>query len=161
MPTASHTYQSTDLTTTRRRDFFNEALAGVARIRLPDGETLVTLPEQDLAVLTTSRTHFVGFLQLQSALSRKRSDRRAVDFGEFAWAAVLDEADLVEFVADLTDSLAVSLASRDLASVDETIRAWRLTAELYADVDARSRISSSLADFVDVPEPADASNADD
>ena len=143
MATATHTYQPTDLTTTKRREFLSEALAGVARIRLPDGETLVALPEHELDVLTEIRTYVVGYLQLQNVVARPREERLVTDLGEFAWASVLDDDDLREFARELSASLAVSLSSKSLERVIETVKAWKLTAELFADSRHMERVDGS------------------
>src|SRR5680860_191801 len=100
---SGRTYQPTDLTTAKRRDFIEEARVGVARLRNSDGETLVALPERDLNALVELRDHALAFLSLENAMSRAREDRRSTDFGELAWATVLDDDDLAEFRAEFAE----------------------------------------------------------
>jgi hypothetical protein len=141
---SGHTYQSTDLTTSKRRDFLEEARVGVARLRSSDGETLVALPERDLNVLVELRTHTLAFLSLENAMSRARDDRRPTDFGELAWATVFDDEDLGEFRAEFADGLATALAERSVNRLVETIHAWRLSSELLRDSVAMARVNADV-----------------
>jgi hypothetical protein len=152
----TRTYQSTDLTTHKRREYFHDAVNGIARIRLPEGNTLVTLPEGDLVVLTELRSHMLGFLALQTAVSRERSARRPTDFGELAWAASLDDAELAEFIDELASSLAVSLADRTVSRVEETLLAWRSTAALLNDREAMALVNAPIDDdWHELGDPSD------
>jgi hypothetical protein len=141
---SGRTYQPTDLTTSKRRDFLDEARAGVARLRNSDGETLVALPERDLNVLVELRNHTLAFLSLETAMSRARGDRRPTDFGELAWAAVLDNEDLADFRAEFADGLASALTERSVNRLEETIHAWRLTSDLLRDPVAMARVNAGV-----------------
>ena len=149
-----HTYQPTDLTTSKRRDFLEEARVGVARLRNSDGETLVALPERDLNALVELRSYTLAFLSLENAMSRARSDRRPTDFGELAWATAFDEEDLAEFRSEYADGLANALAERSVDRLEQNIHAWRLTSDLLRDTAAMARVNADIdrAD-VDVPSP--------
>jgi hypothetical protein len=149
-----HTYQPTDLTTSKRRDFLEEARVGVARLRNSDGETLVALPERDLNALIELRARALAFLSLENAMSRAREDRRPTDFGELAWATAFDDDDLAEFRVEFADGLASALAERSVNRLDETIHAWRLTSFLLRDPEAMARVNADVdEDDVDVPSP--------
>src|SRR5665647_2129619 len=145
---SGRTYQPTDLTTAKRRDFIEEARVGVARLRNSDGETLVALPERDLNALVELRDHALAFLSLENAMSRAREDRRSTDFGELAWATVLDD-----------DDLASALAERSVARLDKTIHAWRLTSDLLRDPVAMARVNAGVGeDDVEVSSPTEIAN---
>lgn len=149
-----HTYQPTDLTTSKRREFLEEARVGVARLRNSDGETLVALPERDLNTLVALCAHTLAFLSMENVMNRAREDRRPTDFGELAWATAFDEEDLAEFRSEYADGLANALAERSVGRLEETIQAWLLTSSLLRDRDAMARVNAQidLAD-VDVPSP--------
>lgn len=158
MPVANstgRTYQATDLANTKRRDFIDDARRGIARLRTTDGETLVAMPERDLSALAGLRGHALAFLSLETAMSRPREDRRATDFGELAWANILDEADLREFRAEFVDSLATALTERRPERVEELVRAWRLTSDLLRDEEAMARVNTPTADDVELPSPSE------
>ena len=156
---SGRTYQPTDLTTAKRRDFIEEARVGVARLRNSDGETLVALPERDLNALVELRDHALAFLSLENAMSRAREDRRSTDFGELAWATVLDDDDLAEFRAEFADGLASALAERSVARLDKTIHAWRLTSDLLRDPVAMARVNAGVdEDDVEVSSPTEIAN---
>lgn len=149
------TYQATDLANANRRTFLDEAKTGIARLRDQDGATLVMLPESVLGVLSDLRTYFLAYLSLENALTRPRKERRPTDFGEIAWADVLDDEDLSEFRTEFRDSLTRATAARDVAGLDELVRAWRLTADLLNDPDASRRINADVDDdsYVEVSRP--------
>ena len=149
-----HTYQPTDLTTSKRRDFLEEARVGVARLRNSDGETLVALPERDLNALVELRSYALAFLSLENAMSRARPDRRPTDFGELAWATAFDEEDLAEFRSEYADGLANALAERSVDRLEQNIHAWRLTSDLLRDPAAMARVNADIDRVdVDVPSP--------
>ncbi|HEU0104142.1 MAG TPA: hypothetical protein VFR07_17650 [Mycobacteriales bacterium] len=150
-----HTYQTTDLTTGKRRDFLDEARAGVARLREPDGNSLSMLPSEDLDLLLAIRGHSLSYLALETTLTRPREQRRATDFGELAWAAALDDDDLEGFRDEFRDSLALSIASLSETPVSETLKGWRLTARLLALPDAADRLDTAGPDeeWSDVARP--------
>jgi hypothetical protein len=151
---SGRTYQPTDLTTSKRRDFLEEARVGVARLRDSDGETLVALPERDLNALVELRSYTLAFLSLENAMSRARVDRRPTDFGELAWATAFDDEDLTEFRAEFADGLASALAERSVSRLEETIHAWRLTSDLLRDPIAMARVNADVdEDDVEVPSP--------
>lgn len=150
----SHTYQPTDLTTSKRRDFLEEARVGVARLRDSDGETLVALPERDLNVLVELRSYTLAFLSLENAMSRARADRRPMDFGELAWATAFDDEDLAELRAEYADGLANALAERSVERLQGILRAWHLTSDLLRDTEAMARVNADLdLDDVEVTSP--------
>ena len=149
-----HTYQPTDLTTSKRRDFLEEARVGVARLRTSDGETLVALPERDLNALVELRSLTLAFLSLENAMSRTREDRRPTDFGELAWATAFDHEDLTEFRAEYADGLANALAERSVDRLEEILHAWRLTSDLLRDTEAMARVNADInPGDVEVPSP--------
>jgi hypothetical protein len=149
------TYQATDLAGSNRRAFLDEAKRGIARLRDQDGMSLVMLTESTLSVLSELRTHLLAYLSLENATERSRAERRPTDFGEIAWADVLDEDDLAEFRDEYRDALSRAAASRDTDKLDEVLRAWRLTAELLRRTDAVDRINADVGDgsYAEVPRP--------
>lgn len=150
----SRIYQATDLAGSGRRSFLEEAKGGVARLRDPDGASLVMLPESTLAALSELRGHFLAYLSLENALQRARHERRPTDFGELAWADCLDDEDLAEFRDEYRDALTRAATAQELVHLEETLEAWMLTAELLRDREAMSRINGRIDEDVrEVPRP--------
>lgn len=117
------------------------------------------MPERDLDALVALRDHALAFLSLENAMSRARADRRSTDFGEVAWATVLDDDDLAEFRAEFADGLASALAERSVARLDKTIHAWRLTSDLLRDPEAMARVNTGVdEDDVEVSSPTEIAN---
>ena len=137
---SARTFQPTDLAGPGRRDFISEARSGVARLRDSDGTSLSMVPTADLDALGETRNMTLSYLALENALTRPREQRRVTDFGEFAWAEVLDDDDLNELRAEFSDALVRCISTGSFDEIHEMLRAWRLTARLLSQPDAAERL---------------------
>jgi hypothetical protein len=136
-----HIYQASDLAG-KRRELMDAARSGFAQIRDTDGTGLVLLPQGKFDLLRALRTHFSRFISLQAALERPRNERRVTDFGEFAWLAVFDEDEQLEFRRELVETLVQSLATDSVEPVEKCIADWRTTALALANEKARRVLTS-------------------
>lgn len=62
---------------------------------------------------------------------------------EYPWLEHLPERDRAEFLADVID---VGRISADEAVLDQTIREWKATAEIYADPEVLRELTRPLVD---------------
>lgn len=155
MDRSARTYQPTDLAGSGRREFINDARAGVARLRDGDGTSLSMMPTADVDLLSEVRNAVLAYLALENALTRPREHRRVTDFGEFAWAEALADDDLNELRDELRDALPRAITAQSFTEVHETLRAWRLTARLMSRPDAAERLRTDDAggDWQDLARP--------
>lgn len=147
----THIYQSSDLTGPRRKEIVEAAQRGPTLLRTPNGEALAFLPQADLERLSGIRNHALGFVMLESALRRPRGERRAADFGAWAFASWLDEEQLAEFRDEMSDALMRACSGVD--TVEALLNDWRATAAFMADEEAVAALSEGLEHFVDAPRP--------
>lgn len=75
--------------------------------------------------------------------------------GSLAWLRVFDEDDLNEFRKELADRLIDCLTDGDCHGLEETIRAWRITAAQLEDPACRRQLMEShdVDEFVPAPSP--------
>ncbi|MDV6244766.1 hypothetical protein [Rhodococcus opacus] len=146
-------FQASDLAT-KRVEFLHAARAGTARLRDKDGTSLVMLPEQTLEFLETLAAWSAHHLRLQELVSRGVPPSIS-DLGNLAWLRAFDAADLHEFVRELHDSLIAALADRSTDALDETVRAWQVTARELEDPLRRSILMNdhSGADYIEAERP--------
>ena len=149
--TANRIYQSSDLAGSRRKEIVEAAQRGPTLLRTPSGEALAFLPQAELERLSSIRDHALGFVMLESALRRPRDERRAADFGAWAFASSLDDDQLIEFRDDVSDALMRACAGVD--AVEAVLGEWRATAAFMADEEAVAALGHGLDDFVNVPRP--------
>jgi len=155
--TMNHIYQSSDLAGSRRKEIVEAAQRGPTLLRTPSGEGVAMLPQAELEHLAAIRDHAVCFLMLESALRRPRDERRAADFGAWAFAVSLDEDQLQEFRDDTNDALMRACAG--VNTMDSLIVQWRATAEFMADEDALAALDDAIDAFVDVARPDEVEGA--
>ena len=73
---------------------------------------------------------------------------------ELSWVAVLPECDRRLFAEEMSQLLAEAAETDDLASVEQALREWRVTAETYSDPELAQRFSGPrLAHGERVPRP--------
>ena len=73
---------------------------------------------------------------------------------ELSWVAVLPECDRRLFAEEMSQLLAEAAETDDLASVEQALREWRVTAETYSDPELAQRLSGPrLAHGERVPRP--------
>lgn len=156
MNRSARTFQPTDLAGSGRREFIQEARSGVARLRDGDGTSLSMVPTANLDLLSETRNITLSYLSLENALTRPREQRRATDFGEFAWAEALDDEDLNELREELSDALVRAITAGSFDDIHQMLRAWMLTAQLLTRPDAAERLRTDGAaedwDELDRPE---------
>lgn len=146
-----HIYQSSDLAGSRRKEIVEAAQRGTTLLRTPSGDALAFLPRAELERLSHIRDHALGFVMLESALRRPRAERRATDFGAWAFASSLDEEQLAEFRDEVSDALMRAFSGVDV--VDSLLDEWRATAAFMADADAVAALDGGIEGFHEVLRP--------
>lgn len=136
-----HIFTASDLAQSRR-DVLNQAKSGGALIRDSDGTGLVLVPQQHLELLRSQRALFESLLRLTAIFGRSRDQRRASDYGEFAWLEVFDDDDQREFHSEFVDALMRSFADETDTAVSECVAAWRVTARALANPKVREVLTS-------------------
>ncbi|MHB8875300.1 MAG: hypothetical protein ACYC8T_16565 [Myxococcaceae bacterium] len=150
-----HIYQASDLAA-KRRELIDAARSGFAQIRDTDGTGLVLLPQGRFDLLRGLREQFTRFISLEAAFERPKTERRATDFGDFAWLAEFDEDDQLAFRRELMATLMQSLATDSVEPVERCIRDWRTTARALSNEKSRRVLTSpgeSEASFAEVGRP--------
>lgn len=132
--TYNHTYQVSDFQR-QYRAIVSEARAHGALIRDKDGLSLTLAPTETVERAHALVAYIPGLVQLEHLVRRPRSDRHLAEFGAFAWAAALEEADLATFVQEFADALLVASSGGPLQAVQDLLYDWRVTAEIMNDPD--------------------------
>ncbi|GAA0992404.1 hypothetical protein GCM10009555_081400 [Acrocarpospora macrocephala] len=150
-------YQASDLTGKKRVEFINEAHHDRARLRSPDGTSLVMLRESKLDLLEALAKWGEAHVKLSTLLRRSTGALTATALGELAWLRSFDRDDLEEFLCELQDAIIAARADEDTAVLDECIQAWRATARQLADPLRRSVLLGPhlSEDFVEAGKPSD------
>ena len=151
--TVDHIYQSSDLAGSRRKEIVEAAQRGTTLLRAPRGDALAFLPHVELERLANIRDYARGFVMLESALRRPRNERRAADFGAWAFVFSLSEEQLLEFRDDVSDALMRACSGVD--TVRSLLDAWRATAEFMADETAVTALGEDLENFTEIQRPKD------
>ena len=76
------------------------------------------------------------------------------DAGELSWVAVLPECDRRQFAEDMSRLMAEAADTDDFALVEQALREWRVTAEVFADPELAERLTKPLVangDRVPIP----------
>jgi hypothetical protein len=146
-------YQASDLTSTKRREFLDDAKAGRALLRDTDGVSIVALPAAEFEALEALAEWSNEYQRLTGLLAgRKKLTVR--DLGKLAWLRSFDRDDQLEFVAELQDALILTTATRTPGELMSVIDAWRRTAAELEDPARRSVLMGRFdhRDFVDAGE---------
>ena len=73
---------------------------------------------------------------------------------EVSWVAVLPECDRRLFAEEMSQLMAEAAETDDLAPVEQALREWRVTAEIYSDPELAQRLTGPLvANGERVPAP--------
>ena len=71
-----------------------------------------------------------------------------------SWVAVLPECDRRLFAEEMSQLLAEAAETDDLAAVEQALREWRVTSEIYSDPELAKRfVGPRLANGERVPRP--------
>ena len=139
-------YQTSDLNTGARREFIEDARRGEARLRTPDGDALVMLREARLGHLSAIRDHALAYLTLDAALSRPRAERRASDFGAWAFIAAFEDDDILEFQTEMNEAIVSAASGYDSTLIETALDAWRRSARTLSDPVAREILSGQVSE---------------
>ncbi|MEV4069075.1 DUF6247 family protein [Nonomuraea fuscirosea] len=152
-------YQATDLTGTKRVEFLNEARRDRARMRAPDGVSLVMLTERKLDLIEALAMWGGAYAKLSTLLRRTTDIPSTSDLGELAWLRTLDRDDMEEFLSELQEAIVAAKADEDIAVLDDCVHAWRVTARQLEDPLRRSVLlgKNRSDDYVAVEGPEDVS----
>ncbi len=146
-------YQASDLNRRYRR-VLQDARTGAARIRDTDGTALVVVSERRFEALRAVACAAANLAGVRWALDRGQAPALA-DFGTWTWLRAFDVDDLRTFVTEAQQALVLAAREESAALLEDTIRAWRITAEQAADP-ARDAIllgRHRQEDFVEAPRP--------
>lgn len=137
------TFQSTDLARRARDVLVAARTSSGAVIRDKDGESLLLEPARRAARRGYELEGLRRAVRLLGVLRLPAEQRDPVLFGEFAWAALLPEADQAQFVWEYVRALeAVSSTGSD--TVEQLVYEWQQTARVWADEDLRSELTAPL-----------------
>ena len=76
------------------------------------------------------------------------------DGRQLSWVAVLPECDRRLFAEEMSRLMAEAAETDDLAPVEQALREWRVTAEIYSDPELAQRLTGPLvANGERVPAP--------
>lgn len=147
-------FQASDLAN-QRVEVLDAARSGRARVRDKDGTGLVMLRESELEVLE-GYAAWSQKLQRLTDLLASDGELNVRSLGDLAWLRAFDRDDIRAFADELLQSLIAGLADGDLEPVDETVRAWRVTARQLEDPLRREVLLSHRtdADFIDASAPS-------
>ena len=149
-------YTASDLQSTKRRKILDQARSSCAQIRDKDGMGLVLLRQSSFDLLRSLRALFSKFVSLEAAFERPTAERRATDFGEFAWLTAFDEDDQQTFRREFLEAVSQSIASDSVEAVEQCIHDWRLSARVLSNEKSRRIHTSpgeSLSAFTEVGKP--------
>lgn len=150
--TRDRIYQASDLAGSARREFIADALHSRARLRSTDGDSLIMLREARLEHVAAIRDYAVAYLTLDTAMKRARDDRRASDYGPWAFISVFDDDDIDEFLQEVNEAIVRAASGEDHSAVDDLVRQWQMSARTLSDPVAREILSGTTqqSDWVEV-----------
>jgi hypothetical protein len=144
---ATRIFGATDLKT-RRTELLGEAMRGRALVRAVDGTALVltrlaAVDAQDCVATWALRLHALTADTLTGVPQ------------ELSWLGTFDDDDRARCLDELWHALLQVRAEEDRSVFDETLRAWRVTAEALADPERRKVLLGSVEadDFVVADRP--------
>ena len=147
MPTTrDRIYQASDLASSARKDFIADALRSRARLRSTDGESLVMLREARLEHVAAIRDYAVAYLTLDTAMKRARHERRASEYGLWAFISVFEDNDIEEFLQEVNEAIVRAASGEDHSVVEELVHQWQMGARTLSDPVAREILSGETED---------------
>lgn len=149
-------YQPSDLAGNDRKNFIADALESRARLRTTTGEALVMVRESELEFGATMREHAVAYLTLDIAMRRDRDERRASDYGDWAFIRTFDDEDIEDFRIEINDAIVIAASQQNLGPIDSCLHAWRMSARTMASSAARAVLEGTEAEEMVDATPLDA-----
>ncbi|WP_034273870.1 hypothetical protein [Haloechinothrix halophila] len=113
--------------------------------------TTASRAAQTMEVSTATIRLFLILLEFDDGFRRLVND---VMPGAFPWVRFLPEDDVREFATELIDALAGGEALKNPAPAAQVITSWRHTAEVHADPELFTILTSDGEDLGAVPQPA-------
>lgn len=152
----SEIYQASDLQK-RYREVLKDARESMARLRDKDGISLVMTREAYVAALEELSEATATFVILEQALATPGREPSLADLGAWTWVRFLDPEDRLEFVQDMRAALVMSSREHNAVQIQETIGAWKATAESLSDATRRSILLGPVTegDMVPAERPTD------
>lgn len=146
-------FQASDLNQ-RGRLVLDAARAGEARIRDKDGMSLLVIPERRYQALLAVNRAAANLAALQCSMTTHRK-LSVQDYGDWTWLRSLDEEDRDEFIRELCRAVIVAAHEESSAIIEETLNAWRITAQELDDPDRRAILLGDVheEDFLEVSRP--------
>jgi hypothetical protein len=144
------------------QSILEEARRGEARLRDAGGVDLVLMPTRRVSALRTVVGYAARLFAIEQRLARthgKGVGHLAHDtsawLGDWAWLAVFDENDLGEFLEEMREAFLSASRDESPTAVEETLEAWRVTAEALSDPARRDVLLGEprIDDFVEVTRP--------
>lgn len=151
---AKTVFQASDLNQ-HGRAVLDAARAGEARVRDKDGMSLLVLPERRVHAWLTVVHAAANLATLQSSLARQQESLAIQDYGEWTWLRSLDGEDLGEFVREMGEAVIVCAREESPSKIEETLHAWRTTAQELEDPTRRAILLGELReeDYIEVGRP--------
>ena len=84
---------------------------------------------------------------LLTALKNQKLLRRVDLVSVYPWARHLSDEEQNDFFSELSDATKLARTSGDFSAVDETIDAWRETAEILGDAETMTDIANAEAEI--------------
>ncbi len=144
--TAERIYQSSDLAGSGRKAFVADALRSKARLRSTEGESLIMMREARLEHVSAVRDYAVAYLTLDMAMRRPRDERRASDYGPWAFLSVFPDDDIEDFQQEVNDAIVRAASGEQHTAVEALLHQWRMSAETLADPVAREILDGHIGD---------------
>ncbi|TAK35685.1 MAG: hypothetical protein EPO21_05350 [Chloroflexota bacterium] len=133
MTVAPTIFQASDLNQ-KGRAILDAARAGWARLRDKDGVSLIMLPEERVDALLKVVNVVANLLTIERALAQRQEGQLDLaSFGEWTWLRLFDKEDLAEFIQEMHEAVIVAAREQSAALLDETLRRWRVTADVLQD----------------------------
>lgn len=136
-------YQPSDLAGNERKNFIADALECGARLRTTTGESLIMVRESELEFGAAMRDYAVAYLALDVAMRRERSDRRASDYGDWAFIRAFEDDDIEDFRIEINDAIVDAASAQDVAPIEKCLHAWQMSARTLADPVAQAILNGT------------------
>jgi len=150
-------YQASDLQK-RYRDVLKDAREGMARLRDKDGISLVMMREAYVSALEELSEAIATFVIFEQAVAVPGTEPSLADLGAWTWVRFLDPEDRLEFLKEMRTALVIASREHNALSIQQTLGAWKATAESLSDPTRRSVLLGPVKekDMIAAKRPSDA-----